>query len=240
MGLRLITIPSGKPLNQLIRTPAGAMAFGKLLWGGAKRYRILPGKFQRKAGEREALKTNIDENIDCWLQYGGPERIYQSIDMGPCAILEIIILPKGLRFVHGLEGNELDGHMTMTQLSWDPNTMFDFYQEKEGNSKNGRNSVSQHGENASNDDVDELLILSGKERNDYLEDTFTGALGGLRPQISSIVRRVLDGRVFRSCDEDDSEGEIVGEQSLLDAKELEALGLNPVRGLLLYGPPGCG
>ena len=238
MGLRLITLPSGKSLNEPIRTPPGAIAFGKLLWGGANRFKLLPGKYQRKAGERLAIKTQDDENVDCWMQFGGPERNYEAVDMGPYAILEIIILPKGLKFENAFEEKDLDGHMTLTQLSWDPSKMFQFYHPK----KNGRGDNKGNNQDETKDDDDSedgLIELSGKERNDFLEDYFTETVGGLRPQIEAIVRRVLDGRVFRAYD-DDGEGESVGVQSLLDAKELESLGLNPVRGLLLYGPPGCG
>ena len=240
MGLRIITLPSGKLLNESIRTPPGAMAFGTLLWGGAKRYRLLPGKFQRKTGEREALKSNDKEKIDCWIQYGGPERNYEALDIGPCALLEIILLPSGLTFEHAFEEEGLDRHMTMTQLGWDPKKMFHFHTPTSTISMSSNNHTKTTMiENNEGDDVDEILTLSGRERNQFLEASFTEAVGGLRPQIESIVRRVLDGRVFRSFDEN-GESEVVGTQSLLDAKELESLGLNPVRGLLLYGPPGCG
>ncbi len=233
MGLRIITLPSGKLLNESIRTPPGALAFGTLLWGGSRRFRLLPGKYKRKTGEREALKANDDEKMECWIQYGGPERNYEAMDMGPCAILEIIVLPSGLKFDHAFEEEGLNHHMKMTQLCWEPKKMFKFHTPK----PSSRNPAI--GDTFGDKEVDELLILSGRGRNKYLEASFTETVGGLRPQIESIVRRVLDGRVFRSIDED-GEGEIVGEQSLLDAKELEALGLRPVRGLLLYGPPGCG
>ena len=72
-----------------------------------------------------------------------------------------------------------------------------------------------------------------------------------------IVRRVLDGRVIRPVDEDSGSfieeqmknnvedslltkttGELT--QAALEADELALLGLTPVRGMLLYGPPGCG
>jgi hypothetical protein len=75
-------------------------------------------------------------------------------------------------------------------------------------------------------------------------------LGGLQPQIEAIGRRVLDGRVIRPAkDESASSGHnnftnnhrsINLPLAALEAKELELLGLTPVRGLLLYGPPGCG
>ena len=79
--------------------------------------------------------------------------------------------------------------------------------------------------------------LKGKEWNDFIQQSFTENVGGLESQIQSIVRRVLDGRVFRAMDDSDDDNT---KASVFEAKALEELGLSPVRGLLLYGPPGCG
>lgn len=86
LGLELLLLPSGGTLPQHIRTPPGALVYGTLLYGGAKRYRILPGKMQRRTGERTSiLPMDSDkqrENFRAWLQYGGPERNYESVDIG--------------------------------------------------------------------------------------------------------------------------------------------------------------
>lgn len=226
--MNLILLPSGKCLEENIRTPPGAMAYGKLLYGGATRYRLLPGKMRRKTGERTAIMTDggWNDNVMAWLQYGGPERNYEAVDMGSCAILEVIILPKGVV----LEDISLDkvGPMCLYNVGWDVRNMIVFWEPS-----NENNPI------AHTDDKDELGILSwtGKERNDFMMTYFTQNVGGLQSQIESIVRRVLDGRVYRSHDDN---GEILGSESFLEAKELESLGLTAVRGLLLYGPPGCG
>lgn len=170
------------------------------------------------------MKTRENENIQAWLQYGGPERNYEAVDMGPAAILEVIILPQGLKMI---PVTEEEGHMTLSYLGWDARRMMSFYDPS--------TDVVEEA-NGSDEEDDPLLILTGKERNDFMEDSFTQNIGGLQPQIESIVRRVLDGRVYRSADDDEK----IGLQSLLEAKELESLGLTSVRGLLLYGPPGCG
>jgi vesicle-fusing ATPase len=225
IGANVILLPSGKSLENTIRTPAGAMAYGKLLYGGVKRYRILPGKMQRRTGEKTALKSNENENVRGWVQYGGPLRNYEALDIGAAAILEVILLPAGLHM------EEDDGHMTLMNIGWDMSKMLTFFDDS------GTERVSTRKD--SNDDLerfDPLLQLSGKERNDLMRDTFSQSVGGLKPQVDAIVRRVLDGRVYRSLDND----EIIGTQSLSDAKELESLGLTSVRGLLLYGEPGCG
>ena len=227
IGVHLILLPSGKSLENMIRTPAGAMAYGKLLYGGVKRYRILPGKMQRRTGEKTALKSKENENIRGWVQYGGPLRNYEALDIGAAAVLEVIILPAGLKM------EEDDGHMTLTNFGWDMKKMVTFYDES------GLESASTNNAQDNSDAIDQIdsfLQMSGHERNALMKDTFSRNVGGLKPQVDAIVRRVLDGRVYRSLDND----EIIGTQSLSEAKELESLGLTSVRGLLLYGEPGCG
>jgi vesicle-fusing ATPase len=93
-------------------------------------------------------------------------------------------------------------------------------------------------------------MLDGASRNDAFVHDFSETVGGLRPQIDAIVRRVLDGRMIRPVDElgnsndkgsDDVSTLPSNDPTLdLDAEELSALGLTPVRGLLLHGPPGTG
>ena len=228
IGLRLITLPSGKPLQDTIRTPPGAMVYGKLLYGGAKRFRILPGKARRKTGERTAIKTRESENVRAWLQYGGPERNYEAVDMGPCGIIELIILPKGLKMTSVFEeGN----HMALSNLGWNLGDMLTFF--------DADSESNQSLENNPNED-DPMLSLSGDARNIYIEESFTKRVGGLQTEIQSIVRRVLDGRVFRAFNDDGELDDQVGLQSWKEAKELEALGLTSVKGLLLYGKPGTG
>ena len=223
----MITLPSGKSLQDNIRTPPGAMVYGKLLYGGAKRFRILPGKARRKTGERTAVKTRESENVRAWLQYGGPERNYEAVDMGPCAILELIILPKGLKMTSIFHEGD---HMAISKLGWNADDMISFF-DTTFDDKTSRSDVEID---------DPMITLSGNERNQFIEDTFTKRVGGLQPQIQSIVRRVLDGRVFRSYSADGENDEQVGLQSWKEAKELESLGLTSVKGLLLWGKPGTG
>ena len=225
IGVNLILLPSGKTLDQPIRTPPGAMAYGKLLYGGANRYRILPGKMKRRTGERTALITKEGDNVDAWLQYGGPERNYEAVDMGACCLLEVIVLPTGLKT--NLVSEEI-GHMALSDLKWEAKKMISFWEAPE------EYTIGEESEEMEQE-VDPLLTLSGQDRNDFMTDAFTQNVGGLQTQIESIVRRVLDGRVYLSED-----GEKLGSQSLTEAQELESLGLTAVRGLLLYGPPGCG
>jgi len=91
------------------------------------------------------------------------------------------------------------------------------------------------------------MVLSGRQRNEAFTDNFKSSVGGLSTQIESIVRRVLDGRVIRPADPDDTTPYTPNSPppsslttASLESSELSLLGLTPVRGLLLYGPPGCG
>lgn len=224
IGVNMILLPSGKSLDHTIRSAPGALVFGKLFYGGANRYRLLPGKMKRRTGDRTAIMTREGENIEGWLQYGGPERNYEAVDMGPCAILEVIILPYGLK-----ADSVIENHMGISYLGWEASKLINFW-ESSNSTENGDDSISDVGD-------DPLVNLVGKERNEYLTTSFTENVGGLKPQIDAIVRRVLDGRIYQSYDDN---GEELGSQSLLEAKELASLGLTAVRGLLLYGPPGCG
>ena len=173
--------------------------------------------------------------------------------MGACAILEVIILPTGLKVdaesnksksgsgnLEFQSRSEHNGAMTLSYLGWNVRDMISFWepQPPETDMEEGDNHNSNTGEgnkHESHQKDDPLLTLTGQDRNNYMSDAFTQNVGGLQPQIDAIVRRVLDGRVYRSED-----GESLGSQSLMEAKELESLGLTAVRGLLLYGPPGCG
>ena len=107
IGCRLVLLPSGQSLRDNIKTPPGSMVYGKLLYGGVTRYRILGGagnnggrRPPRKAGERTTIMPMKEVNSTTvttskgWVQFGGPDRNYDAIDMGPCGLMELSILPK--------------------------------------------------------------------------------------------------------------------------------------------------
>ncbi len=75
------------------------MIYGKRLDGGMTRYRRLISSNSRrpprKAGERTDIKVTAADNIPAWIQYGGAERMYEAVDMGPAAVFEMILLPRG-------------------------------------------------------------------------------------------------------------------------------------------------
>jgi hypothetical protein len=129
-------------------------------------------------------------------------------------------------------------------MVWKPQKMFDFDM-KDQTTTNGAN-----GDAFLDDQTNGYSpsSLSGKDSNEAFRSDFRSTVGGLQPQIESIVRRVLDGRVIRPAEEasegDDDTATSGGDttstelsMAALEAEELSVLGLSPVRGLLLYGPP---
>jgi vesicle-fusing ATPase len=247
IACRLILLPSGGSLAKNLRTMAGAMVYGKLLYGGVTRYRVIGntgnGQQMRRVGER-TLIAQQRVPTESWLQYGGPERNYDAVDMGPCAIMELTILPKGFDLpllYEPIENsyNNILNEMTIAQMQWNPDEFFSFPKEEEEESVADvdiKNEASLDGELLESDDLSSLLVTDG-EYIEGLESTFSNVVGGLQLEIQSIVRRVLDGRAVRF------ESGTVSTDFSARAKEMEILlelGLSPVRGLLLYGPPGCG
>lgn len=203
--------------------------------------------------------------------FGGPPRMYQAIDMGPAAVLEVLILPRGTSVktdISTLQQSSDAGGMSSSTISnqnmiltggpstmWTTQNMFTHYQPLVDGAaiQNADSAVATTTASAA-----AASTLYGRQRNEAFRSNFQSTVGGLQPQIDSIVRRVLDGRVIRPADNDNSNinGQMINgggdvdddlktqEKNLnmasLEAQELELLGLTPVRGLLLYGPPGCG
>ena len=226
---RMIVMPSGAEIpNPFVEAPS-SLIFAKLLYGGVSRYRILSNSSNRKApprkaGERTVIKSMEDQSVPLWIMYGGPLRKYKAVDMGPAGLLEICLLPrKTIQYIPSK-------NMAIDVFAWNPSTMLDF----RWNGSKGEGEIVANGRSHSL-----AVSLHGNARNEAFRTEFQSRVGGLQPQIDAIVRRVLDGRIIRPADEDD-EATAMASSATLEAKELELLGLSPVRGLLLYGPPGCG
>ena len=241
LGCRLVLLPSGSTLSRPFLEPTASMICGKLLYGGVTRYRLLGSSNSprppRRASERTTLKSSIRDNVPVWIMYGGRSRSYEAMDMGAAAVLEVVLLPKGT-FVPEMMGNQgADRDMTASPIQWRPQNMFGFV-----SSDDEKDDDSETSEEWANGNL--ASTLSGRARNDAFKSDFTSKVGGLQPQIDSIVRRVLDGRVVRPAEVVDAEtkDEVTYElaKATREAEQLALLGLTPVKGLLLYGPPGCG
>ena len=238
MGAKLILLPSGSSLSRPLREPPASLIFGKLLYGGVTRYRRLNSSNSRRpprrTGERTSTKVSTNDNIPAWIQYGGAERMYESLDIGSAAVLEITLVPRGQALP--IDATTSCNDMVVQNCVWKPQEIFGTIPDASGNE--GSNEI---------DFVSGYTPISqaGKDRNDAFEADFKEDVGGLQPQINAIVRRVLDGRVIRPAGEDDGliekdETTTALKTATLEAQELAILGLTPVRGLLLYGPPGTG
>ena len=251
LGCRLILLPSGASLAHPLTEPVSSIIYGKLLYGGITRYRILPNSSSkntqrppRRAGERTEYMASVKDNVPVWMMYGGPQRNYDAADVGAAAVLEIILLNKGQSMSNGATVED----MVLNHIAWKPKKIFGFAHDNE-----------VHDDEASDTNQDPNLLLgslpsalSGNSRNEAFKSDFTSTVGGLQPQIDAIVRRVLDGRIIRPAEltdalsaaaennSDKDETTIALASASADAEELALLGLTPVRGLLLHGPPGCG
>lgn len=205
LGMRLFYLPSGETFETKLQAPPGAMIYGVALHGGVKRFRCIGTN--RRAGERVVIVSNKDHTEEVsWMQYGGPERSYEAIDIGPCLFMEVLLYPDGLEVDLLREDNT--GDILVSSPSWQPHQFLSY-----------RSTV------AVVSPMENLAEDSSAFDTSAFKDRIKLSVGGLQTQIDQVVRRVVDGRAYQGSEKS-------------DMSFLYTLGLSPIRGLLLYGPPG--
>jgi hypothetical protein len=233
IGCHIILLPSGSETASLsLVESTGAHVYGKLLYGGVNRFRLLTsGSTVRRVGEKRECVIPGELSHPSWVQLGGLERKYESLDIGPAAVLELTLLPRLWQdlptvFDKSVVMGEARTDMVLSgaAFGWDPAKMLGILSEDEAPNNSSTNQV-----NIANS-TDAVV-----QSNDALSSHFQSKVGGLQPQIDAIIRRVVDGRSIYSDLDSNSNS-----RQRLEAEELAALGLQPVRGLLLYGKPGVG
>ena len=254
IACHVILLPSGEetaPLSLVEST--GAHVYGKLLYGGVTRFRLLKsGKTVRRAGEnREVMmippssSSKLNKSHPSWVQLGGIERRYEALDIGPAAVLEITLLPKLWQdlptvFDKSTIMGDMRGDMTISDAAfgWDPSTMLKLLPESQDSASNNDGVSMQEAGSSSEEGI--FGTYEGEQRNVALRSHFQSRVGGLQSSIDAIVRRVLDGRSIYA-QSINNEGDIDAiKKAQSEAQELALLGITPVRGLLLYGRPGVG
>jgi len=104
LGCRIVLLPSGASLTAPLVEPPQSLVLGKLLYGGVTRYRELGssgggrgrGRAPRRTGEVTEVKKMVGDNPPGWTQFGGANRVYEGVDMGPAAVLEVLFVPQGI------------------------------------------------------------------------------------------------------------------------------------------------
>lgn len=217
MAFRLILLPSGTALPSPLVEFIHSLIYGKLLYGGVERSRLLPSSkgIPRAAGVSQQIKGRVNDNPPSWMMFGGTNRMYQAVDMGAAALLEVVVAPQGEISV----GN----NMIFKGLTWSPQDMLDYVSHDESSDKDNDAEASRVLSVSA-------ASLSGRDRNDAFRSEFTSSVGGLQKEIDVIVRRVLDGRVIRPADKvlsQSAQDDISRDLSLvaMEAEELALLGL---------------
>ena len=72
MGCRLILMPLGSTLEHPLEEPPASVVYGKVLYRGVTRYRLLPSSNSNwpkwRAGERTEVKMSIQDATPVWLE----------------------------------------------------------------------------------------------------------------------------------------------------------------------------
>ncbi|GAX16873.1 hypothetical protein FisN_5Hh246 [Fistulifera solaris] len=203
---RVIVLPSGTSLTSPLREPEGTFIMTKLLMGVVSQ-EDLSGRRQQQTRQNELLS----KESTTWTTPGGKDRMFHAMDMGTGVLFEVLLFPSSPSAPATLSTGD---NMCLNSADWPIEQRLHF---QSSSTKESKDEIIEQ---------DEAQVGASS-----IHTEFQAALGGLQPQIDTIVRRVLEGRVLLRSN---------SSTTPMEARELVSLGLVPVRGLLLYGPPGCG
>ncbi|GAX13858.1 hypothetical protein FisN_5Lh246 [Fistulifera solaris] len=195
-------------LTSPLREPEGTVVVTKLLMGAVSQEDLV-GKRQQHTRQKELSS----KESATWTTLGGKDRMYHAMDMGTGVLFEVLLLPSSPSVPATISTGD---NMCLTSADWPIEQRLHFRSSSTKESKDEKAIIQQ---------VEAQTVAFS------IHTEFQSALGGLQPQIDTIVRRVLEGRVLLRSN---------SSTTPMEARKLASLGLVPVRGLLLYGPPGCG
>lgn len=207
---RVLVLPSGMPLTSPLYEPDGTVVIAKLLSGAVS---LSSGRQKNKKQiQREGMSSPKDTT---WILSGGTDRMYHAMDTGPAVLFEVLLLPSSPKIAVVAASPFTGDNLCLSSVDWPTEERLQIQHE----------SMTEEKEEEMQTEDRSINNVSS------IQTEFQSSLGGLKAQIDTIVRRVLDGRVLLRSE---------SSTAALEACELACLGLVPVRGLLLYGPPGCG
>ena len=213
--IKLLVIPPGQILPP-VEHPTGTVVLSKALRGSCD-VRQMIGDPRASKPMREAVRQRIStEGVTLYL--GGPCRVYGEATMEqPVAILEVALIPSlKITSMKGfVESNDNAEHHPLPALV-------------ELNAQAREDLLTGPGFAGYAEEIEEQRqtsaweeVIEDDERLDVDVDSLRRNVGGLDEQLAAIVRRAFATR-------------------RLPPGTMSSLGLSHVKGMLLYGPPGCG
>ena len=213
--VKLLVVPPGQILPP-VEHPTGTVVLSKALYGACDVRQML-GDPRGSKPMREAVRQRIStEGVTLYL--GGPCRVYGEATLeAPCAILEVALIPSlKITSMKGfVESNENAEHASLPAL-----VSLNAQAQQDLLTGPGFPGYAEEAESARKTSLWEE-VTDDDQRLDIDVDSLRTNVGGLDEQLAAIVRRAFATR-------------------RLPPQVMSSLGLSHVKGMLLYGPPGCG
>ena len=213
--IRLILIPLGQILPP-VEHPTGTVVLSKALYGSCDVRQML-GDPRGSKQLREAVRQRIStEGVTLYL--GGPCRVYGEATLeDACVILEVALIPSlKITSMKGyVPSNENHEHAALpARVELNEQARYELL--------TGPGFPGYHEEVETRRQTSAWKEeIEDDQRLDIDVDSLRRNVGGLDEELATIVRRAFATR-------------------RLPPGTMSSLGLSHVKGMLLYGPPGCG